>query len=199
MRPLRIIVEENGSYHITSRIIDKQFWLADPEVKAFFLALLFAQIDFAGLILLDYQIMDNHVHFVVRVPAREDLDDETLIARVKAFSGDSAANILAQKLEVLRAANQDDAAESLRARFLARMYDLSRFMQELKSTFSRWMNKRLGRKGPVWDDRFHSVVLETEGEAVLAASAYGCLNNGRRGRPCCFRLRLPQQSSCRYG
>ena len=35
---------------------------------------------------------------------------------------------------------------------------MSVFMQELKKRFAWWYNKRVGRKGPLWEDRFKSVL-----------------------------------------
>ena len=53
-------------------------------------------------------------------------------------------------------------------------------MQEIKQRFSRWYNKRKGRKGYFWGDRFKSVIIET-GEALLNCLAYIDLNPVRAG------------------
>ncbi|MHC5021124.1 MAG: transposase, partial [Planctomycetota bacterium] len=57
-----------------------------------------------------------------------------------------------------------------------RLGDVSRFMQELKQTISRWYNRRRGRKGPIWEDRFRSVITGKEGDAEISQAAYIDLN-----------------------
>ncbi|MCP5049556.1 MAG: hypothetical protein GY940_20470 [bacterium] len=57
----------------------------------------------------------------------------------------------------------DGGVERLRQR----LGSISRFVQELKQTFSRWYNKRNGRKGYLWSDRFKGVIV-SKGEILLA-------------------------------
>jgi len=33
-------------------------------------------------------------------------------------------------------------------------------MRELKQRFTQWHNRREGRKGPLWEDRYKSVLVE---------------------------------------
>ncbi|MHC5021416.1 MAG: transposase, partial [Planctomycetota bacterium] len=49
-------------------------------------------------------------------------------------------------------------------------------MQELKQTFARAYNRRRGRKGTIWYDRFKSVLTSKEGDAELTQAAYIDLN-----------------------
>jgi hypothetical protein len=53
-------------------------------------------------------------------------------------------------------------------------------MQDLKQRFSRWYNKRNGRKGYLWSDRFKSLVLQME-RSVLGCMIYVDLNSVRAG------------------
>jgi hypothetical protein len=55
------------------------------------------------------------------------------------------------------------------------MFDLSIFIKELKGGFAQWYNRRHGRYGVLWADRFKSVLLEG-GEALAAVAAYIELN-----------------------
>jgi hypothetical protein len=61
------------------------------------------------------------------------------------------------------------------------MYDVSVFMRELKQRFAQWHNKRVGRKGPLFDDRFKSVLLEDDETVLLTMAAYIDLNPVRAG------------------
>ena len=49
-------------------------------------------------------------------------------------------------------------------------------MQSLKQQFSQWYNKRNHRRGPLWEDRFKSVLVEADPEALLTMAAYIDLN-----------------------
>lgn len=65
----------------------------------------------------------------------------------------------------------DDGVERLRER----LGSISRFVQELKQTFSCWYNKNHNRKGYLWRDRFKGIVLN-KGEMQLTCSTYIDLN-----------------------
>jgi hypothetical protein len=53
-------------------------------------------------------------------------------------------------------------------------------MKELKERFSRWFNKRHGRRGTLWQERYRSVLVE-DGEALQTMAAYIDLNPVRAG------------------
>ena len=57
---------------------------------------------------------------------------------------------------------------------------MSRFVQELKQSFSRWYNKTYDRSGYLWGGRYKGVIV-SKGEAKLACSAYIDLNPVRAG------------------
>ena len=64
--------------------------------------------------------------------------------------------------------------------FRKRMNDISIFIKELKGRFAQWYNRRYGRYGALWAERFKSVLLEG-GQAVAAIAAYIDLNPVRAG------------------
>ena len=53
-------------------------------------------------------------------------------------------------------------------------------MKELKERFSRWFNKRHGRRWTLWQERYRSILVE-DGEALRTISAYLYLNPVRAG------------------
>ena len=64
---------------------------------------------------------------------------------------------------------------------MARMWDVSGFMKLLKQRFTQWYNRRKGRKGTLWEERFKSVLVEGAGEVLATMAAYIDLNPVRAG------------------
>ena len=65
--------------------------------------------------------------------------------------------------------------------FLDRMHDLSCFVGELKQRISQWYNLRNERKGPLWEDRFKSVLVQGTPGVLATVAAYIDLNAVRAG------------------
>jgi hypothetical protein len=61
------------------------------------------------------------------------------------------------------------------------MYDVSEFFKALKQQFSQWYNSRNGRCGPLWEQRFKSVLVQGCPDVLLTMSAYIDLNPVRAG------------------
>ena len=61
------------------------------------------------------------------------------------------------------------------------MYDLSCFVGELKQRISQWYNLRNERKGPLWEDRFKSVLVQGAPGVLATVAAYIDLNAVRAG------------------
>jgi hypothetical protein len=60
------------------------------------------------------------------------------------------------------------------------MWNLSHFVQTVKQRFSVWYNKRMARKGTLWEERFKSVLVMGP-QAVASVAAYIDLNPVRAG------------------
>ena len=65
-------------------------------------------------------------------------------------------------------------------RYTKRMHNLSLFMKGLLQRFTRWFNKENGLRGTLWEERFHSVIVEG-GLACWTMAAYIDLNPVRAG------------------
>jgi len=65
--------------------------------------------------------------------------------------------------------------------FLDRLYNLSAFVGEVKQRFSQWYNKRTERVGPLWEDRFKSVLVQGDSGVLATVAAYIDLNSVRAG------------------
>ena len=139
---------------------------------------------FHGLQIVTYALMSNHFHVLVREPLERlmEIGDEELVAKVGELNGDAAGKELLWRLrhyrEELRA---PEAAEALKASYLERMGDVSAFLKELKGRFAQWYNRRHGRYGVLWAERFKSVLVEGSREALLTVAAYIDLNAVRAG------------------
>ena len=65
-------------------------------------------------------------------------------------------------------------------RYTKRMHNLSLFMKGMLQRFTRWFNKENGLRGTLWEERFHSVIVES-GIACRMMAAYIDLNPVRAG------------------
>ena len=133
------ILPESGTYcvHVMSRVVDRRFILGAEE-KAKFRDLMRRQAEFSGLEIVTYVIMANHFHILLRVPEPEMLDDVEIARRIEVANGKLAAVEYRQMIETFLERGQTLAAAAHREKMLARMYDLSAYMQQLKRLFTRW-------------------------------------------------------------
>lgn len=171
-------------YHCVSRIVNRDFVLGTAE-KEHFLRLMRLYESFGHLRVIAHCVMSNHFHILVEVPKRppdEELpSDEALVAHVGNTLGKKASAALAWELNHLRKIGATTAAEALRGKWFARMWDVSAFMKSLKQRFSQWFNRRHKRCGTLWEDRFRSVLVQGEAPALKAMAAYIELNPVRAG------------------
>lgn len=181
MRRARIRAAGAGYYHCMSRIIERRQILGEAQ-KEKLLALMHRLADFGGLEILTYCFLDNHFHILLYVPERRELSDRQLLERLGHLYGAREVELIARQLEDFRRQGQDRAAESLKTRYTYRMYEVSEFFKAFKQRFSQAYNAREGRNGPLWEQRFKSVLVEGSEHALLTMAAYIDLNPVRAGR-----------------
>ncbi len=168
-------------YHCVSRIVWKEYVLGEAE-KTEFVRLMRKWEAFSQVRVLTFCVMSNHFHILVEVPERpeqEPGDGELLDHLGLIYHGQRLAGIR-WELENFRREGNHAAAEALRQRFLRRMWDLSVFMKALKQDFTVRWNKRHGKRGNLWEERFRSVLVE-DGHAARVVAAYIDLNPVRAG------------------
>lgn len=135
--------------------------------------------DFSGVEVLTYCLMDNHFHLLVRVPVEESVLDRELIRRYRVLYPKPTRFQDASAEAIARALLKNTAeADEIRMKLLARMGDISAFMKTLKQRFSTWFNKSHDRFGPLWADRFKSVLVEGRG---LVLQVYRLMLFGKGG------------------
>lgn len=168
-------------YHCLSRVVDRQMLFGEEE-KEHFVSLMRAYARFCGVRILTYCIMSNHFHLEVEIPPfiDERVDDEEFLSRLGAIYGPRRVDPERKRLEDARAKKCEGLADSIRRRFTYRMGDLSQFMKSLKQRFTQWYNKRHGRRGTLWEERYKSVLIEG-GVVARVVAAYIDLNPVRAG------------------
>jgi putative transposase len=152
-------------YHVISRTALDGFVLGDVE-KEFLLNLIkrLSKVYFAEV--LGFCLMGNHFHLLIRMHPGHDVSDEEIKKRFKLYYGkDSKQDV-----------NDEAMIHILRKKWC----DLSEYVKEIKQGFSRFYNKRHGRKGFFWSDRFKSVIVD-DGQTLINCLAYIDLNPFRAG------------------
>ena len=187
MRIRRIKGDERlaaSSYHVMSRAIEGRF-IFDDVAKEKFRELLEAHAEMAGVEVFTWCCLSNHFHILLQVPNAEEgrrkLDDEEILRRLGLVMKPERVDEVREMLERMKEQSTELGYLEYRQKLLARMYDLSVFMRELKQRFTQWYNKKVQRKGPLWEDRFKSVLVEEDETALLTMAAYIDLNPVRAG------------------
>ncbi len=170
-----------GYYHLMSRTVNGEAWFGDNEREV--LRKMIHQVsDFSGIRVITYAVMKNHFHLLVEVRREVEISDAELVRRYRVLypsptlwqpmSADALAKIL-----------EEDTIEArqIRSGLLRRMHDASWLMKTLKQRFSNWFNKSRDRFGPVWAERFKSVLVEGDFKTLRTVAAYIDLNSVRSG------------------
>ncbi|MCC5840596.1 MAG: transposase [Opitutales bacterium] len=172
----------DSCYHVVSRVNGREFLLRDVEKEAF-VDLLWRVAGFCGVKVLAFAILDNHFHLLVEVPAKVgELSDEALLDRAQLLYGKERRRQPLSLVRIARALQAGGAArEGMRSLLLGRMASLPMFVKILKQRFSISFNLKYGRSGTLWEDRFHSVLVENAAIALRTVAAYIDLNPVRAG------------------
>ncbi|MCC5790308.1 MAG: hypothetical protein JJT75_11780, partial [Opitutales bacterium] len=137
--------------------------------------------------------MANHFHILVEVPSAEgvELTDEELVERYGHLHGENnhlrrtprsiayAPNSVEQVQRTLEQGGQE--AEELREALHKRMHNLPEFVKTFKQRVSIWYNSEHRRYGPLWSEKFKSVLVEGRASALKVVAAYIDLNPVRAG------------------
>lgn len=174
---------ETNYYHVVSRVAGKQLLFGDED-KEIFRILLLKQLKFSGLRALAWCFMGNHFHLLLEVPDKETAlqgwKNEHYIQRLEVFRKEWSTHQLLGEVAMYQQNGHLDGINEIVERVRERMFDLSKFMKELKLKMTLAYNKKHQREGALWEGRFKSVLLES-GEAVKTVAAYIDLNPLRAG------------------
>jgi putative transposase len=178
MRKPRIILNgRTAIYHCMSRSAGGQFIFRHEE-KTVFMHQMRKVARFCGIKILNFSVMGNHYHQVIKVPGKVRLSDEQLRLRVRKYYGERSPEYRSLKRALAGGAEE---LRTIRAKFLRMMGNVSVFQKLLKQRFSIWYNGRHNRCGTLWMGRFKSVLIENSPFAKMCVSAYVDLNAVRAG------------------
>ena len=183
---------ESYCYHVMSRTNGGEIRFDEVEKEAL-RRVIWRMAEFCGVKVVTYCIMGNHFHLLAEVPHRETWlqrfegpeGEARLFEHLRVLYSKAYLGLLCEDLKDLRerglTALAQERVDALKKRFC----DLSLFVKEVKERFSRWYNKRHGRRGTLWMDRFKSVLVEGKGAARSVqgpGKTGGWLEDGARGR-----------------
>jgi len=159
----RITIEgEPTVYHVMSRTALEGYPLDDAD-KDFFISQVMKLSKLYFTEVFGFCCMGNHFHLLVRMWPGEHYSDAELKKRLNDFYGE-ARELTDGQLPLWR----------------QKLESLSEYVREIKLRFTRYYNKRYGRRGYFWGDRFKSVVVEN-GQTLINCLAYIDLNPIRAG------------------
>ena len=164
-------------YHCVSHFVQEVPYLTARE-KEFFRRRMRALARFCSLQIVDYAVMSNHVHLIVRSPAAVTLTDAQLLDKLIAFYGKDSVQATGFG-DVLNGRSR--RRTRLREAYLKRQGDVSVFMKELKEGFTKWYNRQRQRRGTLWSARFGSQIIEDQPSVLRLCAAYVDLNSVRAG------------------
>jgi putative transposase len=179
---------ESYCYHVMSRTCGGEVLFDDVEKEAL-RRVIWRMAEFCGIKVVTYCLMGNHFHLLAEVPHRDTWlqrfagaeGEAKLFDHLRVLYSRAYLGLLRDELSDLRSRGLTALAEQRLAALKKRFCNLSLFVKEVKERFSRWFNKRHGRRGTLWMDRFKSVLVEGQGEALRTMAAYIDLNPVRAG------------------
>lgn len=188
MRQARILGKGRSFYHCISRVVDQRFIFGRQE-KEFFRKTMRALERFLEVRVVTYSLMSNHFHLLLEVPAavandastERRLTPEELLLKLPLLYDERSVRQVAQELERAAASGSETWEREILERYEARLRNLSVFLKELKQRFTQWYNRRKGRRGTLWEERFKSVLVEGSEDPLLTMAAYIDLNPVRAG------------------
>ncbi len=180
MRTARIIGNGASYYHCMSRIIQGQMRLNDKEKKRF-RDIMRKVAAFAGVEVLTYAVMTNHLHLLLMVPEKCEIEEEEVLRRIEGLYGRPRAAGVAMQLRDLREGDRESEAAELLHSYTYRMHDLSQYMKMVMQRFTMSYNKRHNLRGHLWEQRFKSILVEGKPDAISTMAAYIDLNAVRAG------------------
>jgi REP element-mobilizing transposase RayT len=161
--PRIMITGEPTAYHVMSRTALEGYPLDDVD-KDYYVSQTLKLSKLYFVEVLGFCCMGNHFHLLVRMRSDAGCSDADLKKRLSEFYG---------KEEVFFADGQLPC-------FRHKLTNLSEYVREIKLRFTRFYNKRHGRRGYFWGDRFKSLIVEN-GETLINCLAYIDLNPVRAG------------------
>ena len=183
MRGARIREEGPAHYHVISRVIERRLLFKDEE-KSRIVTYMRKLEAFSGVQILTFAILSNHYHLLLFVPTRnkDEISDAELLERLAFIYDQDDMKWITDTLKLYRDQKAEESTvRKFKKRYTDRMYNLSMFMKDFNQHISMSYNARHDRRGPLWMDRFTSILVQGTGHPLAAIAAYIDLNSVRAG------------------
>jgi len=169
-------------FHLMSRTVNGDPFFGDAE-REVLRKMIWQVAEFSGVRVITYAVMKNHFHVLAEVPEQETVvTDKELVRRFKIlYPQPTPWQPMRPKVLARHLRENTEEGQELRLALTRRMHDISWLMKTLKQRFSIWYNKSRNRFGPVWSERFKSVLVEGDIWALRTVAAYIDLNAVRAG------------------
>ncbi|MGE9289942.1 MAG: transposase [Puniceicoccales bacterium] len=171
--PKHRIFDRTSYYHLSSRTYGDEPLIGDRD-KEFLQKLMVDAAIFTHVRVITYAILPDRIHLLVEVPPiHEEVTDEQLVERYRAlYPVPTQPQPLTpeQLAEVLK--ENGEHGKKMRAHLMRRQHNPSMFMKSLKQRFTSWFNDEYVRYGPVWGNRYGSVLVEDDPWPLQVVAAY---------------------------
>lgn len=155
---------ERSFYMVTARITGGSFVLGDVEKERLRRLIFGGERRFAYEVW-DYCLMSNHLHVLLMMPP----------------VGKMGRSDVLQRWQMTQSGKDPgDPGDGVLEGYRVKIHDLSHCVSNFQQRFTQWFNKRNGRWGRLFGDRFNSVLVDEQG-AVARMMAYITLNPVRAG------------------
>ena len=174
--------EEMSYHHLMSRTVNGDAFFGDRE-REVLRKMIWQVAEFSGVRVVTYAVMKNHFHVLAEVPEQGAfVSDKEIVRRFRAlYPRPTPWQPMRAKALARHLRENTEEGQELRRALTRRMHDISWYMKTLKQRFSIWYNKSRDRFGPVWSERFKSVLVEGDAFALRTVAAYIDLNAVRAG------------------
>ncbi len=162
-----VIAKKASCYLITNRSVAGRMLLKTPE-KQKLKNLLFAGTAKFCYSVIDYVIMDNYFHLVIKVHPSSECSEEELLKRYRIYKKNEEARFV---------------SDAQREEFRYNAHDISLIIGNFEQRFVQWFNKEHNSWGHFFGARFDSEMFEVSehSDALLRVMAYVTLNPVRAG------------------
>lgn len=171
MRRRRHLNPDTTYYHLITRVAGKigDYPLQDPEPRARLIDLIERYCSVFLAELAAWSILGSHYHLVARMHAYRELERAELL--------DRACRLWGRRIAELKTAHWGEAAWQ---RFNRQLFSLPALMHRLNGDYARWYNRRYGRRGHFWAERYKNLEL-LDAQAVRDCLLYVETNAVRAG------------------
>lgn len=164
MRELRLVLEGEEALYAISNEIALHLVDLDTDEQSLLEQMLHDVAAFCGVNVAAWHVTPRGYGAMVRIPPASEVSDEELMKRVESCFGSAHARALFEA--------EGEALSTLRKRYRKKLFSLREYCRLFQTRFSREVNKKHGRRGQLWRQRFRSFLLEDVAEVRTRYAGY---------------------------